>query len=79
MESDPEHMSISAGAADGTAATDVVIVGGARTPQGRLNGQLAPFTAVELGAFAVAGALEKSRVVNSFISLSGTCECAFFC
>ncbi|WP_066296008.1 acetyl-CoA C-acetyltransferase [Arthrobacter luteolus] len=45
-----------------TRATDVVIVGGARTPQGRLNGQLAPFTAVELGAFAIAGALERSGV-----------------
>ncbi len=42
--------------------TDVVIVGGARTPQGRLNGQLASFTAVELGGFAIAGALERSRV-----------------
>ncbi len=42
--------------------TDVVIVGGSRTPQGRLNGQLASFTAVELGGFAIAGALEKSRV-----------------
>ncbi len=41
---------------------DVVIVGGARTPLGRLNGQLASFTAVELGARAVAGALERSRV-----------------
>ncbi|WP_028279653.1 acetyl-CoA C-acetyltransferase [Arthrobacter sp. H5] len=41
---------------------DVVIVGGARTPQGRLNGQLSAFTAVELGALAVAGALERSRV-----------------
>ena len=28
---------------------DVVIVGGARTPLGRLNGQLASFTAVDLG------------------------------
>ncbi|MCC3272687.1 acetyl-CoA C-acetyltransferase [Arthrobacter zhangbolii] len=42
--------------------TEVVIVGGARTPQGRLNGQLAPFTAVDLGAFAISGALEKSGV-----------------
>jgi acetyl-CoA C-acetyltransferase len=41
---------------------DVVIVGGARTPTGRLNGQLAAFTAVELGAFAVTGALERSGV-----------------
>lgn len=44
------------------ASQDVVIVGGARTPQGRLNGQLASFTAVELGAFAVTGALNNSRV-----------------
>ncbi|WP_026549133.1 acetyl-CoA C-acetyltransferase [Arthrobacter sp. Br18] len=41
---------------------DVVIVGGARTPQGRLNGQLAPFTAVELGAFAITGALANAGV-----------------
>ena len=41
---------------------EVVIVGGARTPQGRLNGQLAPFTAVQLGAFAIRGALDKSGV-----------------
>jgi acetyl-CoA C-acetyltransferase len=41
---------------------DVVIVGGARTPQGKLNGQLAHLTAVELGAAAVGGALEKSGV-----------------
>ncbi|MBP3042787.1 acetyl-CoA C-acetyltransferase [Arthrobacter jiangjiafuii] len=44
------------------AATDVVIVGGARTPQGRLNGQLASFAAVELGGFAIAGALGASGV-----------------
>lgn len=41
---------------------DVVIVGGARTPQGRLNGQLSSFTAVDLGAMAIAGALDKSGV-----------------
>ncbi|TYD00030.1 acetyl-CoA C-acetyltransferase [Arthrobacter echini] len=41
---------------------DVVIVGGARTPLGRLNGQLASFTAVELGARAITGALERSGV-----------------
>lgn len=48
--------------------TDVVIVGGARTPQGRLNGQLAPFTAVELGGFAIAGALERSRVDSADVN-----------
>ncbi|MEC5199103.1 acetyl-CoA C-acetyltransferase [Arthrobacter sp. PL16] len=41
---------------------DVVIVGGARTPLGRLNGQLASFTAVELGALAITAALERSGV-----------------
>jgi acetyl-CoA C-acetyltransferase len=41
---------------------DVVILSAARTPQGRLNGQLAGFSAVELGAKAVAAALEKSGV-----------------
>jgi acetyl-CoA C-acetyltransferase len=41
---------------------DVVILGGARTPQGRLNGQLARFSAVELGSKAIAAALERSGV-----------------
>jgi acetyl-CoA C-acetyltransferase len=44
------------------APDDVVIVGGARTPLGRLNGQLASFTAVELGARAITGALERAGV-----------------
>ncbi|WP_104086631.1 acetyl-CoA C-acetyltransferase [Arthrobacter sp. GMC3] len=47
------------------AANDVVILAGARTPQGRLNGQLASFTAVELGAKAIAAALERSGVSGS--------------
>lgn len=42
--------------------TDVVIVAAARTPQGRLKGQLAGFTAPQLGAIAIAGALAKSRI-----------------
>lgn len=41
---------------------DVVILAGARTPQGRLNGQLAPFTAVELGSKAIAAAVTRSGV-----------------
>ncbi|MFC8303053.1 acetyl-CoA C-acetyltransferase [Specibacter sp. NPDC057265] len=41
---------------------DVVILAGARTPQGRLNGQLAQFTAVELGAEAIAAAVERAGV-----------------
>ena len=39
---------------------DVVILSGARTPQGRLNGQLASFTAVELGAHAIRAAIAAS-------------------
>lgn len=42
--------------------TDVVILAGARTPQGRLNGQLACFTAVELGAHAIRSAIAASGV-----------------
>lgn len=41
---------------------DVVILAGARTPQGRLLGQLAGFSAVELGAIALTSALERSGV-----------------
>lgn len=43
-------------------ADDVVIVAAARTPQGRLKGQLASFTAPQLGGFAIAGALAKGRI-----------------
>jgi acetyl-CoA C-acetyltransferase len=41
---------------------DVVILSAVRTPQGRINGQLASFTAVELGARAIKGALDASGV-----------------
>ena len=41
---------------------DVVIVGAARTAQGRLLGQLAPLSAVELGGAAIAGALAQADV-----------------
>lgn len=41
---------------------DVVIVAAARTPQGRLKGQLAAFTAPQLGAFAITGALEQASI-----------------
>ncbi len=40
----------------------VVIVGGARTPMGGFQGDLAPATAPELGAAAIAGALAKAGV-----------------
>ncbi|PTT59555.1 acetyl-CoA C-acetyltransferase [Arthrobacter sp. HMWF013] len=42
--------------------TDVVILAGVRTPQGRLNGQLAGFTAVELGAHAIKAAVAASGI-----------------
>ncbi len=41
---------------------DVVIVAAARTPQGRLKGQLAPLTAVQLGSAAIRGALERGGI-----------------
>jgi acetyl-CoA C-acetyltransferase len=41
---------------------DPVIIGGARTPIGRLLGSLAGFSAAELGGFAIAAALERSGV-----------------
>ncbi|WP_454810566.1 acetyl-CoA C-acyltransferase [Paenarthrobacter nitroguajacolicus] len=42
--------------------TDVVIVGAARTPQGKLMGQLAPLSAVELGGAAIAAAVDRSGI-----------------
>ncbi|MFA4895459.1 acetyl-CoA C-acetyltransferase [Microbacterium sp.] len=42
--------------------TDIVIVAAARTPQGRLKGQLSSFTAPQLGAFAIKGALTQAGV-----------------
>jgi len=41
---------------------DVVIVAAARTPQGRLKGQLAALTSVQLGSAAIAGALKKGGI-----------------
>lgn len=41
---------------------DVVIVAAARTPQGRLKGQLAALTAVQLGSAAIRGALEQGGI-----------------
>jgi acetyl-CoA C-acetyltransferase len=43
-------------------STDIVIVAAARTPQGRLKGQLAAFTAPQLGSFAIKGALEQGAI-----------------
>ena len=41
---------------------DPVIIGGARTGLGRLLGSLAGFSAVELGGFAIKGALGKANI-----------------
>jgi len=43
-------------------SNDAVIVAAARTPQGRILGQLASLTAVDLGAIAIKGALERSGI-----------------
>jgi len=42
--------------------SDIVIVAAARTPQGRLKGQLASFTAPQLGSLAIRGALEQASI-----------------
>lgn len=42
--------------------TDVVIVAAARTPQGRILGQLAALNAVELGTIAVKAAIERAGI-----------------
>ena len=42
--------------------TNVVILAGSRTPQGRVNGQLSSLTAVDLGAAAIKGALARAGV-----------------
>jgi acetyl-CoA C-acetyltransferase len=44
---------------------DPVIIGGARTPMGRLLGSLAGFSAADLGGFAIKGAMERSGISAS--------------
>ncbi len=45
-----------------TSPRDAVIIGGSRTPFGRLLGALADLTAIDLGAHAIKGALEDAGV-----------------
>lgn len=45
-----------------TTPDDIVIVAAARTPQCRLKGQLATFTAPQLGSLAIRGALDRGGV-----------------
>src|SRR5258708_39830887 len=47
---------------NGKHADDIVIVGAARTPQGKFGGQLQPLSAVQLGTVAVKAAVERSGV-----------------
>ncbi|GAA3720487.1 acetyl-CoA C-acetyltransferase [Streptomyces tremellae] len=46
----------------GSHTSSSVIVAGARTPMGRLLGSLAPFSATDLGGFAIRAALERAGV-----------------
>ncbi|MFH7391102.1 thiolase family protein, partial [Pseudomonas syringae group genomosp. 7] len=43
-------------------ANDVVIVNGARTPQGKLLGALADLSAVDLGAHAIKHAVQRAGI-----------------
>ena len=43
-------------------SNDVVILGAARTPQGRIKGQLSTLPAVELGAIAIRAAVAQSGI-----------------
>ena len=47
--------------------TTSVIVAGARTPIGKLMGSLKDFSASDLGAVAIAGALEKAQIPASLV------------
>ena len=47
---------------------DAVIVAGARTPFGRLQGELSKLSAVDLGAAAIAGALDRAGIQGSDVN-----------
>ncbi len=49
-------------ASNGKRPDDIVIVGAARTPQGKFLGQLQSFTAPQLGTLVVKGAVERSGI-----------------
>ncbi|MGC5614780.1 acetyl-CoA C-acyltransferase [Georgenia sp. Z1491] len=57
------------GPATAVGADDVVVVGAARTPFVRFNGQLATLSAVELGAHAIGAALERSGVCGEAVDV----------
>ncbi len=49
-------------------ATETLIVAGARTPMGGFQGELSPCSAPELGAAAIAAAIERSGILPADIS-----------
>ncbi|MFN7209139.1 MAG: thiolase family protein [Aggregatilineales bacterium] len=53
---------------NGKQASDVVILSGARLPQGKFLGALKPFSAVQLGSMAVRAAVERSGLPPESIS-----------
>ena len=53
---------------NGKHADDIVIVGAARTPQGKFLGQLQPLTAVQLAQVAVKAAVERSSIDSGEVS-----------
>src|SRR5436190_2726528 len=57
-----KQVAMSASNGNGRHADDVVIVGVARTPQGKFLGQLQSLNAVQLGTIAVKAAVERSGV-----------------
>jgi acetyl-CoA C-acetyltransferase len=48
--------------ANAKSSNDIVILGGARTPQGKFLGALQPLTSVQLGTVAVKAAVERSGI-----------------
>ncbi|GGB15581.1 putative acetyl-CoA acetyltransferase FadA [Flexivirga endophytica] len=50
-----------------SAANTAVIVAGARTPMGKLQGSLSGFSGADLGGFAIKGALDKAGVTGDQI------------
>ena len=52
-----------------SSAQDIVIIGGARTPFGKLNGGLSDLTAVDLGAHAIRHALERAGITGEAVDV----------
>ena len=48
---------------------EVYIISAVRTPIGSFGGTLKGFTATQLGAFAIKGAMEKAALLGRFCSI----------